>query len=151
MDSLFTHAIQFFEAWGLWLAIASLVMFVASLAAMPFIVARIPVDYFHFDHRHRIMIDGRHPLLRLVVVSIKNLFGMVLVLAGIIMLFTPGQGLLSILFGLMIMNYPGKYRLECWIISRPPVFNAVNAMRAKLGHPPLLMPPHHERESREEL
>jgi len=56
------------------------------------------------------------------------------------MLFTPGQGLLSILFGLMIMNYPGKYRLECWIIRKPLIFSTVNAMREKQDQPPFLEP-----------
>jgi hypothetical protein len=56
------------------------------------------------------------------------------------MLFTPGQGLLSILFGLMIMNYPGKYKLECWIIRKPVVSRTLNYMRAKQGKAPLLEP-----------
>jgi len=131
---------QFFDVWGWWVAIGSIAMFVISLAAMPYIVARIPTDYFTHHGRQRISRSSRHPAIELLLVILKNMLGAVLLAAGFIMLFTPGQGLLSILFGLMIMNYPGKYRLECWIIRKPLIFSTVNGMRAKQGQPPLLEP-----------
>jgi archaellum biogenesis protein FlaJ (TadC family) len=140
MDALITPLWEFFETYGLWVAIASVAMFVISLAAIPFIVARIPEDYFHHGRRHRLDGKLRNPLVQLMIICCKNVLGAILVIAGFIMLFTPGQGLLSILFGLMIMNYPGKYRLECWIISRPLIFSAVNSMRKKQGKVPLLAP-----------
>jgi len=104
-------------------------------------VARIPEDYFSHHHRHRITLAKGKTVLGLTVLILKNLFGAVLLVAGIIMLFTPGQGSLTILIALMIMNYPGKYALERWIIRRPLIFRGVNAMREKRGHPPLLPPP----------
>lgn len=140
MEALIQQISDFFDAWGWWVAAGSVLMFVISLAAMPYIVARIPVDYFTHHGRHRMSQSSRHPIIELVLVILKNLLGAILLLAGIIMLFTPGQGLLSILFGLMIMNYPGKYRLECWIIRKPLIFGAVNAMREKQGEPPLREP-----------
>jgi len=140
MENLFTIISEFFEVWGWWIAIGSVAMFVISLAAMPFIVARIPVDYFTHHGRHRMSQSLHHPIIELLLVVLKNLPGAVLLIAGVIMLFTPGQGLLSILFGLMIMNYPGKYRLECWIIRKPLIFSAVNGMREKQGEPPLQEP-----------
>lgn len=133
---------QFFETWGWWVALASFAMFVVSLAAIPWVVARIPEDYFtHQGHRHTLK-ARRHPLIQMMTVVGKNMLGFILLVAGFIMLFTPGQGVLSMLFGLMIMNYPGKYRLECWLISRGPVFSSVNALRRKQGKPPLLLPKH---------
>ena len=140
IEELFARAMAFFDAYGVWVAVGSVAMFVISLAAIPFIVARIPVDYFHHHHRHKLDGDLRHPLVKFMLVILKNMLGAVLLLAGFIMLFTPGQGILSILFGLMIMNYPGKYRLECWIIGRPLILHAVNSMREKHGEPPLLPP-----------
>ncbi|ATX83062.1 Putative transmembrane protein (PGPGW) [Mariprofundus ferrinatatus] len=140
MEDLITQGKAFFDAYGLWIAAGSIAMFVISLASIPFIVARIPVDYFHHHHRHRLNGDLRHPLVKLMLVILKNILGAILLVAGFIMLFTPGQGLLAILFGLMIMNYPGKYRLECWIIGRPMILSAVNNMREKHGQPPLIPP-----------
>ena len=58
-------------------------------------------------------------------------------LAGIVMLFVPGQGLITIFAGLILMNYPGKYRLERWIIRRPLLLRTVNALRVKRGADPL--------------
>jgi hypothetical protein len=71
--------------------------------------------------------------------GIKNLLGIIFLCAGFLMLFLPGQGLLTLLVGLMIMNYPGKYALERWLIQRPFVLPAVNWLRAKYDHPPLLI------------
>ncbi|RME33433.1 MAG: hypothetical protein D6786_07715, partial [Gammaproteobacteria bacterium] len=64
-------------------------------------------------------------------------------LAGLIMLFTPGQGLLTMLVGLLLMNYPGKYRLERWLVTRPRVLETLNWIRARTGHPPLAAPAGH--------
>jgi len=131
---------DFFAEYAVWIFTISLLSFVIGLISMPMLVARIPVDYFSHHKRHRMANSSRHPLPRLVMTSLKNLLGAILLLAGFIMLFTPGQGLLSILFGLMIMNYPGKYRLERWIINRPLIFSTVNSMREKQGQPPLSSP-----------
>jgi len=140
MEAAWLQLTAFFEAWAWWLLAASVVMFIISLAAMPLIVARIPEDYFTHHGRHR-MAQNNHGLIKgIILAGLKNMFGAILLLAGFIMLFTPGQGLLSILFGLMIMNYPGKYQLECWMIRKPVVFRTLNFMRAKQGKAPLLQP-----------
>ena len=143
LEPMLTQTVEFFEAYGLWIAIGSVAMFVISLASMPFIVAQIPVDYFTHHGRHRMSQSNHHPVIRLALAGFKNMLGAILLVAGFIMLFTPGQGLLSILFGLMIMNYPGKYRLECWIIGKPLIFDTVNTMRTKQGKEPLLSPDDH--------
>jgi len=132
--------VAFIHAWGWWLVVASIVMFVVSLAAVPLIVARIPEDYFTHHGRHRMSHNNHNLVAGLMLSGLKNMFGAVLLLAGFIMLFTPGQGLLSILFGLMIMNYPGKYKLECWIIRKPLISRTLNYMRAKQGKTPLQKP-----------
>jgi len=142
MIELWDQTIVFFHDYGWWVAIGSFIMFVVSIASIPLILARIPVDYFTIAGHQRLRQQHkqRHPLLRLFLTCIKNTLGALLLTVGIIMLFTPGQGLLSMLFGLMIMNYPGKYRLECSIIRKPIIFDAINAMRAKQDHPALLHP-----------
>ena len=37
---------------------------------------------------------------------------LLLILGGILMLVLPGQGLFTIIIGLMLSNYPGKYSIE---------------------------------------
>lgn len=46
---------------------------------------------------------------------VKNVFGFVLIVAGIVMLVTPGQGLLTIFLGLAIADWPGKRRFFRWL------------------------------------
>ena len=70
----------------------------------------------------------------------KNLLGLFLLGAGIVMLLTPGQGLLTILFSLFVLNFPGKRRLELALIRRPALYRAVNALRRLRGKPPLQLP-----------
>ena len=64
----------------------------------------------------------------------------VLVLAGLIMLVVPGQGLLTLAVGLVLVDFPGKYRLERWLVTRPPVWRAINWLRKRAGREPLERP-----------
>ncbi len=141
MIEFWNQSLAFLSHYGLWLAIASFIFFITSIASIPFIVARIPVDYFTIaGHQRQQQKEKPHPVLHLFFMCMKNLLGFALITAGVIMLFTPGQGILSILFGLMIMNYPGKFRLECAIMRKPVVFKAVNRMREKQHQAALLAP-----------
>jgi hypothetical protein len=123
-----------------WLGVASVLMFVGSLIAVPWLVVRIPADYFvhrrHFVDRWK----DRHPLVRIALLAAKNLCGVVLILAGIAMLVLPGQGILTIVIGLMCIDFPGKFTLEQRLALQPPVLSTMNWMRAKTGRSPLEMP-----------
>jgi hypothetical protein len=80
-------------------------------------------------------------VLRAVGIFAKNLLGLVLVGAGIVMSLpgVPGQGVLTILLGIMLLDFPGKRALETRIVSRPRVNSAVNALRARFDKPPLML------------
>jgi hypothetical protein len=123
----------------LWtLGIVSLITFLASLIIIPWLVVRIPVDYFAGVKRHRIPWVNQHPAVRWILLIIKNLSGLVFIVLGIVMLVLPGQGLLTILIGIILLNFPGKYRLERWLIQRKPVRRAVDWLRRKAGKEPLI-------------
>ena len=70
----------------------------------------------------------------------KNLAGAVLVLAGLAMLVLPGQGLLTIVVGLLFLDFPGKRSLELRLVRHPPVLRTINWLRATAHRPPLQMP-----------
>lgn len=53
------------------------------------------------------------------------------------MLVLPGQGILTILIGLGIMNFPGKFAVERWFVERKGVMFSINWIRQKTKHPPL--------------
>ena len=137
---MFSRLVAWLEAHEviLWsLGGASAFMFVATLVAVPVVVVRIPADYFARPERGTRLILRRHPVVGLVVLILKNLLGLVLLLAGIAMLVLPGQGLLTIVIALTLLNFPGKYHLERWVVSRPPVLRAINWIRRRRGVPEL--------------
>jgi archaellum biogenesis protein FlaJ (TadC family) len=117
-----------------------LVTFAISLLIVSFIMVRIPADYFRKDHRRDLWSD-RHPAVRLLGVFAKNVLGVVLVALGIVMSIpgVPGQGILTILLGIMLLDFPGKRDLEHKLVSRPPVFKAINKLRHKFGKPALML------------
>ncbi len=123
-----------------WLASASAAAFVGTLAAVPWMVVRIPADYFSRPCRERILPAGRHPVIALAWLLLKNLLGVVFVVAGVLMLFLPGQGVLTILTGVLLIDFPGKFRFERWLITRPPVARTIAWLRRRAGAPPLAPP-----------
>ena len=121
------------------LAWISVVLLAISIAVIPWIVIKIPQDYFHERYRVRISKQSGHPLFTQLLAGIKNLIGFIFVVLGILMLVLPGQGILTILMGLFFMNFPGKYRLERKIVSSPKVLKSLNWIRAKANKSPLVI------------
>jgi hypothetical protein len=120
------------------LALVSVILFVLSAAGIPWFVARVPTDYFSGRELAQMHIAPapRSPW-RMLGRVLKNLLGLVLVLAGIAMLFLPGQGLLTIFVGLLLLEFPGKRRLERRLIGWGPIYRAINGLRRRAGRPPL--------------
>ena len=100
-------------------------------------MAKIPVDYFASQGRAETAWKSRHPVARLLLIIGKNLLGFILLLGGIVMLFLPGQGILTIVAGLLLMDYPGKFALEKRIARTPTIFKGLNWLRDRAGKPPL--------------
>jgi hypothetical protein len=134
------HFIQFAESWiskEMWvgLIIFSVIAFVGTLIAIPAILIRLPPDYFK-NHHHKPWFANHHPVIRTLGLLIKNIVGIIFLLAGIAMLFLPGQGLLTMLLGILFIDFPGKHRLEQKLIQHPQILKAINAFREKSGKPP---------------
>lgn len=56
------------------------------------------------------------------------------------MLVTPGQGVLMIIAGLVLLEFPGKFRLERWLVTRRHVWRSINWLRRRAGRPELQKP-----------
>ena len=121
--------------------VASGVAFVGGLVALPWLVARIPADYFVGDRPPppRSLRTGqpRHPASVWATRCLRNAAGLVLIAAGVAMLVLPGQGVLTILAGLMLTDLPGKRRLERSVVRRPLVLRGLNALRRRRRVEPL--------------
>ena len=120
-----------------WMALASLLMFIGTLAIVPWLVTRIPEDYFHHERRKTLSFPRHHPLVRLILLSLKNLAGYLLIPLGILMLVLPGQGILTMIIGLVLIDFPGKFQLERRLACQPGVARAMNWLREKAGRKPL--------------
>ena len=110
--------------------IFSVMAFIGTLAAIPAILIRLPPDYFQ-NHHHKPWFANHHPVIRVVGLVVKNVLGVVFLLAGIAMLVLPGQGLLTMLLGILFIDFPGKDRLENKLIRHPTILKAINSLREK--------------------
>jgi hypothetical protein len=111
------------------LTVASVVMFVGSLALLPWLVSRAPTDFFTRE---------AHPTrgaLAWVGTIAKNLFGLVALVLGVLMLFLPGQGVLMVLLGITMLDFPGKKKLEQRIVKKDKVWRSLSWLRRRAGKP----------------
>jgi hypothetical protein len=117
-----------------------LVTFAISLAIVSFIMVKIPAEYFRKDTPRDLWSD-KHPVVRFLGVFVKNLLGLLLVALGIVMSIpgVPGQGILTILLGIMLLDFPGKRDLEYRLVSRPRVLNTINKLRHRFGKDSLVL------------
>lgn len=127
----------------LWVTV-SLVTFVVTLVAVPLILVWIPEDYFLKSRRDRPKLIKRHPVVRVTLTVIRNLIGYVLILAGMVMLALPGQGLLTIFVGILLVNFPGRDRMIKWLLARGRIHQTVDWMRQRAGKNPLILREPHE-------
>lgn len=99
------------------------------------VLAQLPTDYFvqTKSRDNKEYLKHFHPALRPVMPVLKNAAGIFLILAGLVMLFVPGQGMLTILAGLILTNFPGKYRCERWMLRRTQVRQSINWLRRRSG------------------
>lgn len=117
------------------LFLASLVL---SFVAIGIVMVKIPANYFS-SHYRQDFLPGSHWTVRWGAVIAKNIFGVFLIGLGILLSLpgVPGQGVLTILLGLIMIDIPGKRPIEAKIIKRPTVLAAMNSLRAKYNKPPL--------------
>jgi hypothetical protein len=147
MDGLLATVQQYISADTLiWLTALSFVFFIGTLIAIPFILVQLPADYF--DIRvPRPWMQHHHPVLRVVGHMLKNAVGAVFLLAGFLMLFLPGQGVLTMLIGISMLDFPGKRKIEAKLIGQPTVLGVINNMRKRHGKSPLVLAPEHDPEA----
>jgi len=114
-----------------WLFAASVTVFLLTPVAVGWMLVRLPQDYFTKERRRPLGTWETQPALRFVLLTAKNLLGFVLVATGLVMLLVPGQGMLTIAVGLILMDFPGKFRLQRWIVTRPSVWRSINWLRKR--------------------
>lgn len=122
---------------GIGLFLGSLLL---SFLAIGIVMVKIPENYFS-SHYQQDFLPNSSWLVRWGAVILKNILGVILVVLGVILSLpgVPGQGVLTILLGLIMLDIPGKRPLEARIIKRPTILAAINDLRARYNKPPLVM------------
>jgi hypothetical protein len=122
--------------WGAGLFAASSLV---SLGAVTAVLVALPVDYFRAGAGPAPW--PRSPVLRWAWKIAKNILGLALIVLGLLMSVpgVPGQGVLTMVIGLILLDFPGKRSLERRIVARPAVLGAINRVRARFGRPPMAL------------
>lgn len=120
------------KTYGVLLAIISVASIVGSILFCTLAIAYLPFDYFLAKKRESRI---KQPVLRIVLKCLKNILAVLLIIVGIIMFLTPGQGVLTVLIGIIISDIPGKRRLEHRIIRSGAVLSAANFIRSRFKRP----------------
>lgn len=124
---------------GLVLGVSLGMLIVGALVA-PIIIVRMPADYFvRSPGGER---ESKAGITRTVMRVLKNVLGFLLVLAGLAMLVLPGQGILTLLIGISLLNFPGKRRFQQRLLRIHAVERVVQAIRHRAGRPPLQLETH---------
>ena len=114
--------------------------FLINLAIVSAILVKLPADHFSKNRKTKFW-AGPRPALHAAKVIGKNILGVFLVVLGIVLSLpgVPGQGLLTILLGIMLLDFPGRDRLEQKLLSKPTIVNTINRLRERFGKPPLVL------------
>lgn len=117
----------------------SVLLSIGSVLLLLVLTARIPPDYLTRDVPEK-SFQEYSPLVRILLIIGKNAFGWLLILAGTVMLFTPGQGTLFIALGVLLIDIRGKQAIVRRVVGWRGVLQAINKIREKAGQPPLKAP-----------
>ncbi len=114
------------------------VSFFANLGIVSLILVKIPADHFSKSRKTKFW-AGPRPWLHAAKVIGKNIGGILLVALGVVLSLpgVPGQGLLTVLLGIMLLDFPGRDRLEQKLLSKPSILNSINKLRDRFGKKPL--------------
>ncbi len=134
MNNYFEQALPYLELLG----VISLPTFLVSLIIIPWIIGKLPHNYFlHSKEKGRWSLR-KHPILMVCIFLLRNIFGLLFLLAGFIMLFLPGQGILTMVVGISLMTFPGKQALLQKMIHHQSIQRSLNWVRKKTGKKPFL-------------
>ena len=130
--------VHFLKSGGFWWGVGiSVVLAIGSLALATAVVVTWPPTRFTHDQPP----SRRHPVVRALALAGKNLAGVILLALGFVMALPgiPGQGVLTMIIGLTLLDFPGKRGIECRVLRHRRVLDAINRLRARFHRPPLEM------------
>lgn len=111
-----------------------------SLGLTTWLVVRMPADTF----AQPVFLDRHYSWLQRLGQVVRNFAGLLLVVLGLLLSLpgVPGQGLLTVLLGLVLLDIPGKRAWELRLLRLRTVRKAIDKLRARFGKQPLIVPEH---------
>ncbi len=133
-----TNWIQDHAASLTWMLIISVVIFGACVLAAPLILRKMPADYFTHDTKPPSLFGGSGDQSKGTSPwkIARNVAGWIMVVAGLAMLVLPGPGLVMSFIGLLLVDFPGKYTFEKWLVKRAKIMGVLNWIRKEAGAGP---------------
>jgi hypothetical protein len=133
---LHTRALRVIDPGHVVLAVVVWVVLTAgSLAIVLRVVLALPPDYFEREP------EARRPWTAARIA--RNFAGLFLIAVGAVLSIpgVPGQGVLTVLVGVFLVDFPQRRKLERALLGRPGVLPMLNRLRARFGRAPLRPPP----------
>lgn len=120
--------------------ITFLLTFLGTIAVAAFVLVRLPSDYFDPGVARPFMLDWPRPV-RWGGLFIKNALGVLIIAIGAVLALPgmPGQGVVMMLLGLMLLDIPGKRAIMHRVVRIPRIIAPINKLRARYGKPPLVV------------
>ena len=130
---------QIDSEWLLWGSLGSFALLIVGLVIAPLAVARLPVDYFQHPRSPPVPLS-QQPGAAVLKTGLRNIAASVVIVAGIAMLVLPGQGLLTIVVGVLVSDFRWKRTLLDRLVSRRGIQHALNLLRKGMGKPSFEFP-----------
>jgi hypothetical protein len=113
---------------------------VGGIGLVSSLLVKLPATYFCDGCLCEFWVE-RHPIIRWTGRVVKNVMGVAAVFLGVMLSLPgiPGPGVLLVLLGVTLVDFPGKRRLERLLVGRPRVLNTINRLRQRYGRPPLVL------------
>jgi hypothetical protein len=141
MDSIFSRtALPLLDSVLKWLVPVSVLTFFLSLFLIPWFIGRLSETCFLHVSSPETDRPKKYTLTALFIIIFRNVCGIVLFLAGTAMLFLPGQGVLTMLIGLLLLSFPGKQKIIHSLIHRKMTRQSLDWIRKKRGRKPFKWP-----------
>lgn len=135
-----------FDALTLWLSMhagfivivgsITFALLAATLFATPWLLAQLPFDYFLIKPP-----NAPSSVLGTIISVVRTIAGTLVVFVSFAIMLTPGPGLILLVFGLALCDFPGKHNLLIKLVSQPNVLSALNWIRKKSNKPPFIVTP----------
>jgi len=127
-------AVEALAPWLGWLGVLSAALFLISALLLPLLVVRLPAD--HFIETFDDVPPSRSPAAH----ALRIALGSALVVAGVLMLVLPGQGLLTIIAGLIVLDGPWRRWVERFALKRRSIVRSLDWLRERAHREPFELP-----------